>query len=98
MVTQNDVKSRDAQDFKNTEFERSGDVEVTPNFDCMGIREELLRGIYAYVSGHTSQRNTGPHSFPNRRTGCADSEELVDQVDLDKCVATNFVKKDIARY
>lgn len=35
-------------DLRNIEFETSEDVEVTPTFDSMGIREELLRGIYAY--------------------------------------------------
>lgn len=29
-------------------FETSKGVEVVPSFDSMGIREELLRGIYAY--------------------------------------------------
>lgn len=35
-------------DLKNVEFETSEDVEVTPTFDHMGLREELLRGVYAY--------------------------------------------------
>merc|ERR1712154_644223 len=35
-------------DLKNIEFETSEDVDVTPTFDHMGLREELLRGIYAY--------------------------------------------------
>jgi len=35
-------------DLKNIEFETSEDVEVTPTFDAMGLREELIRGIYAY--------------------------------------------------
>ena len=35
-------------DLKNVEFETSEEVEVTPTFDSMGIREDLLRGIYAY--------------------------------------------------
>jgi ATP-dependent RNA helicase len=30
------------------EFETSDDVDVTPTFDSLGLREELLRGIYAY--------------------------------------------------
>lgn len=30
------------------EFETSEDVDVTPTFDSLGLREELLRGIYAY--------------------------------------------------
>lgn len=35
-------------DLKSVEFETSEDVDVTPTFDSMGLREELLRGIYAY--------------------------------------------------
>lgn len=37
-----------AEDLSNVEFETSEDVEVIPTFDQMGLREELLRGIYAY--------------------------------------------------
>ena len=29
-------------------FETSKGVSVVPTFDTMGLREELLRGIYAY--------------------------------------------------
>lgn len=35
-------------DLKNVEFETSEEVDVTPAFDSLGLREELLRGIYAY--------------------------------------------------
>merc|ERR1711872_878249 len=35
-------------DLTNVEFETSEDVEVIPTFDSMGLREDLLRGIYAY--------------------------------------------------
>lgn len=35
-------------DLRNVEFETSEDVDVTPTFDNMGLREELLRGVYAY--------------------------------------------------
>merc|ERR1712156_1129918 len=35
-------------DLANVEFETSEDVEVIPTFDSMGLREDLLRGIYAY--------------------------------------------------
>jgi len=35
-------------DLKNVEFETSEDVDITPTFDGMGLREDLLRGIYAY--------------------------------------------------
>lgn len=36
------------QDLSNVEFETSEDVEVVPTFQSMKLREELLRGIYAY--------------------------------------------------
>ncbi|KAJ9589901.1 hypothetical protein L9F63_016962, partial [Diploptera punctata] len=36
------------EDLSNVEFETSEDVEVIPTFDSMSLREELLRGIYAY--------------------------------------------------
>ena len=35
-------------DLSNIEFETSDDVDVIPTFDSMGMREELLRGIYSY--------------------------------------------------
>lgn len=38
------------EDLSNVEFETSEDVEVIPTFDSMGLREDLLRGIYAYGS------------------------------------------------
>lgn len=41
-------------DLKNVEFETSEDVDVTPAFDSMGLREDLLRGIYAYGPFHGS--------------------------------------------
>ena len=47
---QNKMSSRRvlSDDLKTLEFETSEDVEVTPTFDNMGMREELLRGVYAY--------------------------------------------------
>ena len=30
------------------EFTLTHDVEVMPSFDSMGLKEDLLRGIYAY--------------------------------------------------
>ena len=36
------------EDLKNVEFETSEDVEVIPTFQTMKLREELLRGVYAY--------------------------------------------------
>jgi len=38
----------EADDLTNVEFETSEDVEVISAFDRMGLREELLRGIYSY--------------------------------------------------
>ena len=38
------------EDLSNVEFETSEEVEVIPSFDNMGLRDELLRGIYAYGS------------------------------------------------
>ena len=35
-------------DLKNVIFETSEDVTVTPTFDEMGLREDLLRGVYSY--------------------------------------------------
>jgi len=34
-------------DLTNIEFETSEDVKVIPTFDSMGLRDDLLRGIYA---------------------------------------------------
>lgn len=41
-------KSNPNEDLSNVEFETSEDVEVVPTFQSMKLREELLRGIYAY--------------------------------------------------
>ncbi|VDD93184.1 unnamed protein product [Enterobius vermicularis] len=35
-------------DLSNVEFETSEEVEVVPTFDNMGLRDELMRGIYSY--------------------------------------------------
>ena len=35
-------------DLANVEFETSENVDVIPTFDSMGLRDDLLRGIYAY--------------------------------------------------
>ena len=37
-----------AEDDAKIVFETSEEVSVTPTFDSMKIREDLLRGIYAY--------------------------------------------------
>ncbi|ELK27104.1 Eukaryotic initiation factor 4A-III [Myotis davidii] len=36
------------EDMTKVEFETSEEVDVTPTFDTMGLREDLLHGIYAY--------------------------------------------------
>jgi len=33
---------------KTIEFETSEDVDVTPTFDSLNLKDDLLRGIYAY--------------------------------------------------
>lgn len=50
-----------SEDLSNVEFETSEDVDVIPTFDNMGLRDELLRGIYAYgeffIAKSASQNN-----------------------------------------
>ena len=36
------------EDLSNVEFETSEEVQVVPTFDGMGLRDDLLRGVYAY--------------------------------------------------
>ncbi|CAO4360858.1 hypothetical protein L5515_000733 [Caenorhabditis briggsae] len=43
-----DGKKQEKSDMASVEFESSEEVNVVPTFDKMGLREELLRGIYAY--------------------------------------------------
>ena len=45
-------------DLRYVEFETSEEVEVTPTFDSMGLRDDLLRGVYAY----------GNERFPIKQT------------------------------
>lgn len=42
------VQQQQPDDLTNIEFETSEDVKVIPTFDSMGLRDDLLRGIYAY--------------------------------------------------
>lgn len=44
------------EDMTKVEFETSEEVDVTPTFDTMGLREDLLRGIYAYGGVRASRR------------------------------------------
>ena len=41
-------QTQQPDDLTNIEFETSEEVKVIPTFDSMGLREDLLRGIYAY--------------------------------------------------
>lgn len=41
-------KSAAFEDLSNVEFETSEDVEVIDKFKHMHLREELVRGIFAY--------------------------------------------------
>lgn len=36
-------------------FETSEEVKVAPTFDSMGLKEDLLRGVYAYSAWWTSK-------------------------------------------
>merc|ERR1712135_183380 len=42
------VQQQQPDDLTNIEFEASEDVKVIPTFDSMHLRDDLLRGIYAY--------------------------------------------------
>ena len=41
-------RDADMEALHNVEFETSEDVDVVKSFEKMGLREDLLRGIYAY--------------------------------------------------
>lgn len=43
-----DRRSAMYEDLSNVEFETSEEVEVVDKFKNMGLREELMRGIFAY--------------------------------------------------
>jgi ATP-dependent RNA helicase len=47
-MSSNVTVTRRHLDDEKMEFETSGEVRVTPTFDSMGLRSDLLRGIYAY--------------------------------------------------
>lgn len=59
------------EDMTKVEFETSEEVDVTPTFDTMGLREDLLRGIYAYGrgprAGRAGARPGGSPRAPNGR-------------------------------
>ena len=61
------------EDLRAVEFETSEDVDVTPTFDNMGLREELLRGIYAYGRSQSltdSELSTFSRMFCSSPTSC----------------------------
>ncbi len=41
-------RRRDIDEDETMEFSLSDGVDVVPSFDVMGLKEDLLRGIYAY--------------------------------------------------
>ena len=45
-------KNQVLEDLSNKEFETSEGVDVLPTFDVMGLREDLIRGIYAYGTSY----------------------------------------------
>ena len=47
-MAENRVRRVLPEDLSNVEFETSEEVEVIPTFDNMGLKNDLLRGIYAY--------------------------------------------------
>lgn len=66
------------EDMTKVEFETSEEVDVTPTFDTMGLREDLLRGIYAYGGPRAARRGSwgsrrgrpgGEHATPLRSAG-----------------------------
>jgi len=79
-------KNAQAEDLSNVEFETSEDVEVIPTFNAMNLKEELLRGIYAYgeswcvypfadlkisqISKFPRLRETLGHSAEEHQTHC----------------------------
>ena len=50
------------------DFETSEDVEVVPSFDSMGLKDELLRGIFAYGSRHRPLHKTHQKTYKHSTT------------------------------
>lgn len=48
MAERSERRSGLRRDDSTIQFETSDDVDVTPTFDSLGLREDLLRGIYGY--------------------------------------------------
>ena len=47
------VVADDEEDPTKVEFETSEEVDVVPTFDQLKLREDLVRGIYAYGKCYT---------------------------------------------
>ena len=69
-----------AEDLKNVEFETSEDVEVTPTFDAMGLREDLLRGVYSYgeAINDTLPINNAAYICCSNATGRLEAEATIE--------------------
>ena len=52
-----------SEDASKLEFETSEDVEIVPSFDSMGLKDELLRGIYAYGAARPRWPLQSRHSW-----------------------------------
>lgn len=62
------------EDMTKVEFETSEEVDVTPTFDTMGLREDLLRGIYAYGGSRARGGGGGRAGGGRAGGGCAENE------------------------
>ena len=47
-MSQNTEVVRAPNDFDDINFTTSKNIEIFPSFDSMGLKQELLHGIYAY--------------------------------------------------
>ena len=72
-----DAEAARTADDEKLVFETSGEVDVTPSFDNMGLKEELVRGIYAYGELSSSCLCAAPrrprpllHAFARPRQMC----------------------------
>uniref|UniRef100_A0A287CVJ6 Eukaryotic translation initiation factor 4A3 n=1 Tax=Ictidomys tridecemlineatus TaxID=43179 RepID=A0A287CVJ6_ICTTR len=98
------------EDMTKVEFETSEEVDVTPTFDTMGLREDLLRGIYAYgrwkpseCSRARSQSGTGKTAtFSISVLQCLDIQGLLAlgdymNVQCHACIGGTNVGEDIRK-
>lgn len=66
------------EDMTKVEFETSEEVDVTPTFDTMGLREDLLRGIYAYGERREGTAFYGRNVCSSSARGCVRASFFVD--------------------